>query len=223
MKTFKDHYGENILDVQAIVEKLNAWRTVIEAPPLNFEWIYTSSLRRQIQEFLDKQKASSVRLAQADVDGIKYNSSIQMESTDPRYGWGDIIPAERRAYSVYVEYPLYPDVNDRVTFNDLSSYAISRLTDEKLKRLCTASKTTFVFKLRDYPSDIMDNNIKELRNQFVMGRAYEKLNGRFNVAEAINTLEGLGMPKSIVVQMKRHFGLEIDPNEIDNKTLVDLL
>ena len=86
-----------------------------------------------------------------------------------------------------------------------------------------ASKSSRSFKLNEFPSTEMDMNIEYLKQTFYQARDYEIINNSFNVKDAITMLEKWGLPKASAVKLKTRFGIEVDPNEIDDKTLVDLL
>lgn len=62
-----------------------------------------------------------------------------------------------------------------------------------------------------------------LKTQIKASQILRELPKPADIETAIDILDSFGIDKTTIIKLKRKHGVEIDPNEIDDKTLVDLL
>ena len=218
MSTFKQYFKEtfNGARMSRILENLIELKKRTRRPPFKFIWLHTDEqLKQLLLELPDNlHDTRTVQLAFMNIgeQQFKIRFSAFRDNSD-RYG-------------VWVEFPT-PDILVLVdAINSGNPMTITRFKNEHtLKYLFTQSRSNSMYLRIDDDSRMVLLDLDKNEEYFRVWREIKRLKDTNSLTtdNIIACMKKMGLSDTDAIKIKQAVGAHIDPKDIDNKTLVDLL
>ena len=224
MIAFENYYQDNFAPhspnfkpgerhVRRVMDNIMLLQEITEKPPYSFIWNLSNSARIQdtIRERLSNHSKDDpvLDLAHADVLGKTYYISLDTNS-GPQWDM-----------RIKYEYPRQT-LTGLFTANGIFTYSMIGIIDLiKPRELCTTHIPTF-----NVPrEDRIMSRIGESEREFEKARELSPhLHGMpENFPKLMDFMISRGFPRWKAIKLKQKFGFEIDPSELDDKTIMDLI
>lgn len=222
MSSFKLFFEGDDSEETNIINLILKIKAITEAPPLDYVWIHSAeALNTGLRQIFadEKHVTHPIELARARTPSHGLARSVHKINLQFNTKQNAGIHGQ---YTLIVEHPISVLVQTiRSEQYKFMHKFYNNIND--LQLLLRVDEDETFFYLSEF---LIERRIKEqfenIRQHFTAVRKLAQTRS-YDINALLETFEELGMAKAEIIRFKMKFGLPVSPNEIDDKTLVDLL
>ena len=218
MSRFKLFYEGDGSDEAVAIDKILKIKRWSEQWPMNYKWLYSDkSLMDALRTVYSNPSyvTSPVVFAENYVADHNFQIEYQYETKQNA--------GIRGQHTLIIEYPisnLMRTINSG-QYNFMHKF-YTRLADFQML-LSMHDDEVFLYLDKMNFNDVKKIKLDEIQQYFTAHRRIAQIPNPYEIKDVLTAFEELGVPKAEIIRMKMKFGLPVRPDEIDDKTLVDLL